>query len=403
MRHLISLIVILTLFACSHRPPTQEMPTVLSAWTELGPGNAFFARAIVKGACPSITADGKITAMAERAPETESYPRVCEANIDRATSSLTLGSMKLPILPADPKHILVVGDTGCRVVVKKSGYVIQACNDPMQWPFGKLAESATAAQPDLVIHVGDYHYRESECPASHPECAGSPFGERWESWKTDFFSPASPLLAAAPWVFVRGNHESCSRAGDGWFRFLDPRPFPKACQSITDPYRIEIPGLFLSVVDSAEAGSTGPALASLMKMPHGNGSEWLLVHRPFLAPSAEEAKQTVNWPADLENRYSFVLSGHIHVFGASRFSDNRPPELMAGNSGALLTPGPFPFEKNPKISSKFYRDFGFLTIDKESNGRWQMISRDVKGNPKVSCQLRERLGKKSRLRCEMAK
>jgi len=39
--------------------------------------------------------------------------------------------------------------------------------------------------------------------------------------------PAAPLLAAAPWLLVRGNHESCDRAGQGWWRFLDPRPLER--------------------------------------------------------------------------------------------------------------------------------------------------------------------------------
>ncbi len=37
----------------------------------------------------------------------------------------------------------------------------------------------------------------------------------------DFFTPTAPLLAAAPWVMVRGNHEVCNRAGQGWYRYLD--------------------------------------------------------------------------------------------------------------------------------------------------------------------------------------
>ena len=55
-------------------------------------------------------------------------------------------------------------------------------------------------------------------------CAGSPWGYGWDAWDADLFTPARPLLAAAPWIVVRGNHESCNRAGQGWWRFLDPRP-----------------------------------------------------------------------------------------------------------------------------------------------------------------------------------
>ncbi len=53
------------------------------------------------------------------------------------------------------------------------------------------------------------------------DCAGSPWGYGWDAWNADFFTPAAPLLAAAPWAAVRGNHESCARAGQGWWRFLD--------------------------------------------------------------------------------------------------------------------------------------------------------------------------------------
>ena len=50
---------------------------------------------------------------------------------------------------------------------------------------------------------------------------GNPDADAWEAWWLDFFQPAGDLLAAAPWVFARGNHELCSHAGPGWFYFLD--------------------------------------------------------------------------------------------------------------------------------------------------------------------------------------
>ena len=55
-----------------------------------------------------------------------------------------------------------------------------------------------------------------------------------DAWEADFFAPAKALLAAAPWIVVRGNHESCNRAGQGWWRFLDPRPL-EARRSCDDP------------------------------------------------------------------------------------------------------------------------------------------------------------------------
>ena len=75
-----------------------------------------------------------------------------------------------------------------------------------------LAKSVAAARPDLVIHVGDYLYRESPCPKNDHGCAGSPYDDSWFTWKADFFVPAAPLLQVAPWIMVRGNHEICKRA-----------------------------------------------------------------------------------------------------------------------------------------------------------------------------------------------
>ena len=128
----------------------------------------------------------------------------------------------LPLPKARPKRIVILGDTGCRIVSNFG--VFQSCDDPTAWPFERVANAAAAAQPDLVIHVGDYHYREGPCDLAHPGCAGSPWGYGYDAWRADFFQPARNLLAAAPWIVMRGNHESCNRAGQGWWRFLDPRP-----------------------------------------------------------------------------------------------------------------------------------------------------------------------------------
>jgi len=61
-----------------------------------------------------------------------------------------------------------------------------------------LAASVAAAKPDLVIHVGDYLYRESACPPRDSGCARSPHGDDWPTWTADFFAPAAPALLAAP-------------------------------------------------------------------------------------------------------------------------------------------------------------------------------------------------------------
>ena len=97
---------------------------------------------------------------------------------------------------ADAQRILVLGDTGCRI----KGETVQACNDPAQWPFPQVAAQAAKLKPDLVIHVGDYLYREFGCPAGDARCAGSPSGDNWTTWAADFFTPGKVASRAAPWV-----------------------------------------------------------------------------------------------------------------------------------------------------------------------------------------------------------
>ena len=142
---------------------------------------------------------------------------------------------------------MIFGDTGCRL----KGDEIQDCDKPAEWPFAQVARLAAAHRPDLVIHVGDYYYRESPCPAGRTGCAGSPWGDNWNSWNADFFEPAAPLLKAAPWVMVRGNHEDCARGGPGWFMLLDAAAAPLACPAESAPMAIDAGGLTLYVLDSA--------------------------------------------------------------------------------------------------------------------------------------------------------
>src|SRR6202012_1692139 len=103
----------------------------------------------------------------------------------------------------DPKRIIVMGDTGCRI--KKADDLFQACNDRDACPFPDIAKTAAGMHPDLVIHVGDYHYRENVCPRDVGGCMDSPWGYGYDAWEADFFQPSAPLLAEAPWIVLRGN------------------------------------------------------------------------------------------------------------------------------------------------------------------------------------------------------
>ena len=195
------------------------------------------ARAITaEAACPVLTVDGRTVPMeirfaaatvpqrptgstAENSKPSVFPLTVCDAALPTGTRRAAIAGAPLPLPRAIVRRIVVIGDTGCRI--KAADHAVQACNDAGAFPFARIATRAAAEHPDLVIHVGDYLYRENPCPDGVAGCAGSPWGYGWDAWNADFFAPAAPLLAAAPWVMVRGNHESCARAGQGWWRFLD--------------------------------------------------------------------------------------------------------------------------------------------------------------------------------------
>lgn len=149
---------------------------------------------------------------------------------------------------------MIVGDTGCRM----KGDTIQDCSgkgDGEPWRWAQIAATATAQKPDLIIHVGDYLYREIPCPEGNKNCEGSPYGDTWATWDIDFFEPVGDLLTAAPWIFVRGNHEDCNRAWKGWFLLLDPLPLTSEnftdCAQHPDPYLVGFKDFNVAVIDSA--------------------------------------------------------------------------------------------------------------------------------------------------------
>ena len=174
-------------------------------WTEMASDGTLSVRiAVAAGkACPEAPADGIDLPMAPRAGADDAFPVVvCEARAPAVTRQLIVGGSQAPVLPSEVRRIVIVGDTGCRL----EGRDIQDCNDPEAWPFAEIARRAASHKPDLVIHVGDYYYRETACPVDRKGCAGSSYGDNWATWQADFLEPAAPLLAAAPWVMVRGNH-----------------------------------------------------------------------------------------------------------------------------------------------------------------------------------------------------
>ena len=371
---------------------------VLARWIQIGPGDfgadplagvTVLARALVgQGeACPSLDIDGTPAAMATRfdgifpapvSPQPRPAPgfavKACEAVVPPSHAVARIGGVAMRLPPAAVRRLVVLGDSGCRRAQGK----LQDCADPAAFPFARIAARAAAEHPDLVIHVGDYFYRDI---GGDPEGPAFPWGDNWPAWQADFFAPAGPLLQAAPWVMIRGNHENCGRGAQGWFALLEPAPLDPAllaCRPETEwagaPFAAAFrPGYVvplggrrnLVVFDSSGAPDRpDPARpeprasiaaryrqeweAILARLPGGSAS-LLATHKPLygmVATAPETAGNTTlqymiyGTGQGVPPRIGLVLSGHLHAWQHLDFADaaRHVPQLVIGTGGDWLDP-----------------------------------------------------------------
>ncbi|HWK45594.1 MAG TPA: metallophosphoesterase [Stellaceae bacterium] len=411
-----ALIVGLALFQGAALGAARPADAAQYAYVQLGPEGTPLARVVTDAAaCPNITLNGVEAGMTVRAAAAPpAFPvTTCEAYVPAGVTSARVGDDVLPIPVAEPKRIIVIGDTGCRLKDDQ----IQACNVAAEWPFFDIASTAAQMKPDLVIHVGDYHYRETPCPAGDARCQPSPYGDSWAAWQADFFEPAVPLLAAAPWITVRGNHEDCDRAGAGWFRLMEPRRMPTearapACTDMTAPYWVPIGRETAWVFDSAAAQDykTRPAQIEAYRrqwatMTEGiTGPSWLLTHKPIWGIAAAgmldgktvitELNPTLQQAADgnISPNLFTVISGHVHTFQAVDFQGSRPSQLIVGNSGdALSKPvaqdlAGIAIDDMPTTNLATYGGFGFVLLERTDEG-WNATLYDRLGVKLRRCQM----------------
>lgn len=400
------------------------------AYVIMGPEGVAVIRVITSAAtCPALMADGHALALQVRtaplnAPSAGIHPavfpvQVCEGNWPLNAKSVSLQGKPLPSVNPDPKKIVLMGDSGCRM---KAPVEYQACNDAHQWPLAEVARNAAAEKPDLVIHVGDYHYRESPCLMDG--CAGSPYGYGWDAWQVDVFNPLRPLMQAAPWVVVRGNHESCARAGEGWFRFLDPHPFSvgHACDvaqnvgaDYSEPYVVPLGNANqLIVFDSSGASEKSPAANSPLVVTYARQfktvatlaankpNNWLLFHHPILGfgynpitgwqkgnASLIAALTTIQSKTFFPEGIQMTIQGHVHTFELARTAGHEPLTLLTGFGGSTLDahfPKQLPdhFEPAPGIpilEAQTDQEFGYSVLER-MNDHWQLREMDMHGSVK---------------------
>lgn len=442
------------LAACTnlHAPPGVEgTGRLLAGYVIVGADGQAIARAVIDGqVCPALVVDGASHPMDLRAPpaivpartastETawakpaEFRVRVCEVPLASSAREATLAGRPLPPWHEQPRRIVVIGDSGCRL--NQAGGAYQDCSDPRAWPLRAIAQAAAAEHPDLVLHVGDYHYRESPCPLQMPGCTDSPWGYGWDAWSADLFEPAAPLFAAAPWVVARGNHEECARAGQGWFRLLDVQRFDasRSCDDpandgrgdFSDPYAVPLGDDWqLIVFDSARASNapldtTKPkdaATFSTYQREMGRVAELAAVpgrrslfvsHYPVLAfapapgrepyggnPALRAVMRSLDGDAYFPAGVAAAIHGHVHLFEAIDFASGHPATIVSGHGGDTLDrdlPEPLPPAASPAAGARVAAlthssHFGYLVLERAAGG-WTVYAKRSDGTLLTTCRL----------------
>lgn len=377
-----------------------QPPAPLAAYTIIAPKSVaesqLVARALVPVGtpCPAVKAAGRIGAvqlpMTPRLPGPNATPAfntvtACSAALPVGISAATIGGTTIPaMIPATIETVGILADSGCRVDDKR----IQDCNDANAWPLAQMAKRMAQARPDVILDPGDYYYREMACPAdAAAECSpgpaptpGMPFDENDQGWLYETFRPMAPMLASAPIAFLRGNHEDCSRAGNGYFLYLDPRDgVETTCEPVATDSGLKAAApqttptwafdlniktgrtLRVAMVDSAygtdiavtpwvQKQRVSYEEAAALTKPQAGVESWLMTHRPIFSLISDknlpaDDPYAESWSSDgqmvasygLIGNYQMLLSSHNH-FAQSVQIPGQAGSLVMGNGGALLDP-----------------------------------------------------------------
>lgn len=377
------------------------------AWVQVGQSNQLVVRAIYTvNQCPkvaySVVEKNFVSTMNKVVKPSQDFPfQICQKHIPINAVNISVDGKKLPSFPKEIKRIAVVGDTGCRL----KGKYIQNCSDSHEWPFARVAEAVHDVGADMVVHVGDYHYRESPCPKGDKRCAGSVDGDNWASWNQDFFSHARPLLDTAPVVFVRGNHEECKRAGHGWNTFFADPLNNKKCRDYTDEFNVRAANINLFVLDTSRAFESHVDLNNRTKELKFFRKQFQNIHRKISADQDVEnilvthkpmwglhsntfitrSLQLADRRGGLMKNLDLFVAGHIHLYEMLSFQNNKAPQLIVGNSGTELVDLPINYTKPSMFGQKvpyahIKQKFGFVLLEKKGRKVWNWTVYDPDGN-----------------------
>lgn len=391
--------------------------------------NVAIARTVIdtKQTCPTISSKQSKTpiAMVTRDNPNHFSVVVCEALVEfdqQYQLNFADKPVALPKAKSAIKHVQVFGDTGCKTQTEPGGSGC-AIGSPAE-PFKSLADDGAKHKVDLVLHMGDYNYRGTSGKTSFtqkvsgklvqdvqwPYDAGDGLSQAdrcgqestpyyaqaannsnnpdiWRNWHDDLFRSAKTLMAKAPWIATRGNHELCSRAGAGYFYFLDagsnllsgkPQlscPAPQVDKLPLDntlqipSYKVSFDQLDVVVIDSANAcdayadtpyeGIYKQVFADVNRLV--DSQSWLVTHRPIWGVESYDPSKSTLCDASgkgpqlscinqmmqqaikqqpskmLPEQLSLIWTGHMHQFQSVSFGDARPANIVVGSSGVELS------------------------------------------------------------------
>ncbi|MER5434596.1 metallophosphoesterase [Streptomyces sp. NPDC002588] len=387
-------------------PPGSALDGEAWAWTQLTSDGTQvrYVSTDSSHSCPSVkytyqasSHTDPLTRMSTPSTTSQFPTTVCQAEVPLTASAATLvsvqaarlhpssGQLPLPkwTLGTRPARIGVIGDTGCSLPTDMNQPAQDCVN---RWPFKQIAKSVVdRTKPDLVIHVGDYLYREdpgrANDKAANPGCRDFSDRASWACVVADFFRPAERLLATAPVLLTRGNHEDCNMsqtggAGGAWFRYLADRlRSNESCSLFSGPAMIRAGALTIANVDSslADPGDDGDTAHQGTWTTQFNtvnraaaqapGDVFVVTHKPlWMVKAAGQNPGAVTWATQvldgavadtqlhqLQGKVRMVLSGHLHLAQKIDFDSTRPPQLTFGNSGGPLDNGPI--DNNVELQS----------------------------------------------------
>ena len=476
-----------------------KLETDVYAFSMLAPhengGSIIYARLVIDSpnqTCPALNGDDNSVIITKVRPlnptanglqiNASNFPvTVCEAvMLEGVTYSNNAIGVTLNKVTLNPQQVQVYGDSGC-----KSG---DCPSGTPSTQFQQLANHGATNSVDLILHMGDYNYRGTgahfatlksggkkkkiyaydagDVPQPTASCSynddyysqnmsDSPKPDAWGYWRDDFFTAASALLPKAPWVFSRGNHELCSRAGPGWFYFMgagstlagsgqSQMQCPDQGQSIyspprsasgrvqmVPPYMVSLNNFQVWVTDSANACdefSQTPLTAQYQQqfetlastvVETNSKPTWVMGHRPiwgYQGGSSSinnmlQAALSNTTLAELPNAVKLSLAGHMHIYESLTFFDSdkqatgRPPQIVIGNSGVEMGGAPQPSsgsQNNIDGQTAQYNsnqtEFGFLQMTVAKQGIWQ--GQVVKANGSVIVQCDSQNPSKQKQICE---